>query len=131
MKANFQATICVAFISASLALAACTPRAGEAADSHAGHGAAAADDVKGEFADAFRAANARMHKAMDIKLTGDPDIDFVRSMIPHHQGAVEMAELQLKYGKDLQIRQLAEDVIAAQNREIEAMRAWLSARGAE
>jgi uncharacterized protein (DUF305 family) len=82
-----------------------------------------------EATKAFRAANARMHKDMDIKFSGDPDVDFVRGMIPHHRGAIEMAKVQLKYGKDDQIRKLAADVIREQEREIADMEAWLKKRG--
>lgn len=71
---------------------------------------------------------ARMHgPMMDGILAEDPDEAFVRGMIPHHQGAVEMAHTELKYGKDPTIRQLALDIIAAQEREIALMNLWLAA----
>jgi uncharacterized protein (DUF305 family) len=86
---------------------------------HQGHGAAASEAEK-----AYRAANDKMHKAMAIEYTGDPDKDFVASMIPHHEGAIDMARVQLKYGKDPEIRKLAEAVIREQTREIAEMKAW-------
>ena len=78
---------------------------------------------------AFRDANARMHMAMDIDYSGDADVDFLRGMIPHLQGAVEMARIVLEHGKDPEVRKLAEGVIAAQEEEIDWMQDWLAAKG--
>jgi uncharacterized protein (DUF305 family) len=94
---------------------------------HAGHGAAKASDSAATKA--FRAANDKMHKDMDIAFTGDPDADFARGMIPHHQGAIDMAKIVLQYGKDPEIRKLAEEVVKAQESEIKFMREWLAKRG--
>jgi uncharacterized protein (DUF305 family) len=74
---------------------------------------------------AFEAANARMHRDMDIKYSGDADADFVRGMIPHHQGAIDMAKIVLAHGKNPDIRKLAEEIIKAQEGEIAWMRNWL------
>jgi uncharacterized protein (DUF305 family) len=76
---------------------------------------------------AFADANAKMHKDMMVEMTGNTDVDFVRSMIPHHQGAIDMAKIELQYGKDPEIRKLAEAVIKAQEAEIAEMNAWLEA----
>ena len=57
----------------------------------------------------------------------DPDVAFAAGMLPHHIGAVKMAEVELKYGKDPEMRKLAEDIIKAQQAEIEQMQKWLKA----
>ncbi|TVQ35518.1 MAG: DUF305 domain-containing protein [Geminicoccaceae bacterium] len=90
-----------------------------------GHGQGAG----GPVVEAFMAANARMHEAMDIVFTGDADVDFARGMIPHHQGAIEMSEVVLEHGSDPEIRQLAEEIIAAQEEEIAFLREWLERHG--
>jgi uncharacterized protein (DUF305 family) len=74
----------------------------------------------------FREANARMHRDMDIRFTGNADRDFAAAMIPHHQGAIEMARIQLRHGTDPAMRRLAEEIIAAQEREIAQLRAFLA-----
>jgi uncharacterized protein (DUF305 family) len=77
---------------------------------------------------AFQAADHSMMSGMSsIQYTGDADRDFVSHMIPHHEGAVEMAKVELKYGKDAKLRKLAKDIIAAQDKEIAFMKQWLAA----
>ena len=73
---------------------------------------------------AFTDANTKMHRAMSAKLTGNADRDFVQGMIPHHQGAIDMARVELQYGMDPELRKLAEDIIAAQEKEIALMKQW-------
>lgn len=78
------------------------------------------------FAQALATAMDQMHKDMMSPMpTGDADRDFLATMIPHHEGAVEMARLVLIHGKDPLVRRLAEEIIAGQQSEIEAMRARL------
>ena len=76
----------------------------------------------------YREANAKMHRDMEIGFSNDADADFVRSMIPHHQGAIDMAKVVLQYGKDEQAKKWATDVIREQEREIAEMQAWLKKR---
>lgn len=83
----------------------------------------------GPSSKAFAAANAKMHEAMDITFTGNADIDFVRGMIAHHQGAIDMAKVELEHGKDAELRKLAEEIIAAQEGEISMMKDWLAKNG--
>jgi uncharacterized protein (DUF305 family) len=68
----------------------------------------------------------KMHMAMGaIKRSGDSDVDFVRLMLPHHQAAIDMAKTELLYGKDPQMRRLAQEIITDQQSEIELMQRWL------
>ena len=67
-----------------------------------------------------------MHEAMSsLKSSGNNDEDFVRLMLPHHQGALDMAKAQLLHGKDPQMRRLAQEIITDQQSEIELMHLWL------
>jgi uncharacterized protein (DUF305 family) len=72
------------------------------------------------------AAMTRMMAAMAVKPSGDVDSDFVASMVPHHQGAIDMAQAELRYGHNEQLRRLAQEIVVEQNQEIAAMRLALS-----
>jgi len=80
-----------------------------------------------DFARAMAAGMERMMRDMhDASPSGDADIDFLAMMIPHHEGAIEMARLELLHGRDPVTRTLAEDIIASQRVEIEGMRRRLA-----
>jgi hypothetical protein len=68
------------------------------------------------------AAMTRMMSAMEAKPSGDIDRDFVAMMAPHHQGGIDMAVLELRYGKNEQLRRLAQEIIVSQTQEIAAMK---------
>jgi uncharacterized protein (DUF305 family) len=78
---------------------------------------------------AFAMSMKTMMNDMHVKTTGKPDKDFVLMMIPHHQGAIDMAKVELQYGTDPELRQLATDIVAAQDKEIAQMKAWLAKNG--
>jgi uncharacterized protein (DUF305 family) len=69
-----------------------------------------------------RAAMDKMMSDMDVKPTGDVDADFVAMMIPHHQGAIDMALAELRHGKNEQLRRIAQEIVVEQQQEIIAMR---------
>jgi uncharacterized protein (DUF305 family) len=75
----------------------------------------------GSFDALMAQAMERMHKDMTIVPGGDPDRDFAAMMIPHHQGAVEMAKVELQFGKNPVLRRLAQGIIVEQLQEIEVM----------
>ena len=71
-------------------------------------------------------AMTKMMIDMGIRPSGDVDADFVAMMVPHHQGAIDMAKVELQYGRDPAMRTLAQSIIAAQEKEIAQMRRWLA-----
>ncbi len=95
---------------------------------------ASAEDMKMDMpksqADAdFGKVMAKMTSDMDVKTTGKPDVDFVRMMLPHHQGAVDMAKVELKYGTDPTLRKMAQDIVSSQEKEITEMKEWQAKNG--
>jgi uncharacterized protein (DUF305 family) len=113
-------------VSAVMLVIACT--AAPAFAQHQGHGSHGAAQTANATpaTKAYEAANVKMHKDMAITYTGDADKDFLRGMIPHHQGAIDMAKVVLQYGKNPQVKALAEKIIKDQEAEIAEMKALLA-----
>jgi len=116
----FTALLCVMVVSVNVVVLA--------QHSHQGH------DMQTQPAGTFRPSKEKpfpvlMDEAMKVMdrgmknapMTGDPDHDFAAMMIPHHQGAVDMAKVELLYGKDPVLRRLAQEIIVTQEQEIEVM----------
>lgn len=87
-------------------------------------------DNADQITKAHKANMMKNHDAMMQGITAtDPDVAFVKGMIPHHQGAIDMSDVELKYGKDPAMRQLAEQIKQAQAPEIKQMQDWLDKKG--
>jgi uncharacterized protein (DUF305 family) len=89
----------------------------------------AVDPKESPFLSENAAAMKKMMTEMMIKPSGDVDRDFVEMMVPHHQGAIDMAQAELKYGHNEQLRQMARDIVANQQHEITEMRRAVSDEG--
>jgi uncharacterized protein (DUF305 family) len=86
--------------------------------------AIAVAQVNEEAKTAFKQAHDKMMQSMGMGLSGEPDKDFAMMMIPHHEGAIDMAKVELQFGKDPQLRAMAEKIIAAQESEIAELKKW-------
>jgi uncharacterized protein (DUF305 family) len=86
------------------------------------------DAATSSFQREMSKATADMHRAMHVEPTGDLDRDFASMMIPHHQGAVDMARTYLEFGRDERLRRLAQGIIVEQTQEITYMRSLLDAQ---
>jgi len=121
----------LAVASTALILGIGTTGVAVAQESHSGHGMGGTAMSKGASEPATKGyidAMDKMHETMGgIEYTGAPDVDFALGMIPHHQAAIDMARVQLEYGKDPEIRKLSQDIIKAQEAEIKQLQDWLAA----
>lgn len=123
--------IALAFTAALLAGSAAAQPAPAPADH--GHmampaGSSAKPSMSGSAAEpSMMESMDKMNKAMSsAPMTGDADHDFVVMMLPHHQGAVDMARFELAHGKDPALQKLAREIVAAQDKEIAFMKSWLA-----
>jgi len=79
--------------------------------------------------DALMESMTRMHSAMSsTSPSADADTDFVALMLPHHQAAIDMARIELTFGKDAQLRRLAQEIVTDQESEIQLMKLWQQQR---
>jgi uncharacterized protein (DUF305 family) len=85
---------------------------------------ASTEQMHQDYMHSMNGMKDQMHEGV---MSNDPDVAFASGMLPHHEGAVEMAKIELKYGKDPEMRKLAENIIKAQDAEMKQMKAWLQA----
>ena len=79
---------------------------------------------QGASSKAFMTAQETMMKGMMAPMTGNADQDFARMMMDHHQGAIDMAKIELQYGKDAELRKMADKIIQDQGKEIKDLKSW-------
>jgi uncharacterized protein (DUF305 family) len=120
MKPKNARLLCPTALACALVVASAAPALAQATMSMP------ADSAKGGApeAKAFQDANRQMMDKMPKEVTGDADRDFAANMLPHHQGAVDMAKIELQYGKDPTLRKMANDIIKSQNEEIATLQKW-------
>jgi len=125
-RRTFVAVMCAVFLAVSgLIFGVGLLRAGVDAETHAHGNQPTVDPDWSQLI----ASMDKMHTAMGaVGRSGDSDVDFVRLMLPHHQAAIDMAKTHLLYGKDPQMRRLAQEIITDQQLEIELMQHWLKQR---
>jgi uncharacterized protein (DUF305 family) len=85
-------------------------------------GATLASTLEALFLAENNAAMTKMMAAMNVTPSGDIDADFVATMVPHHEAAIDLAQAELRYGRNEHLRRVAQDVIATQQQEIAALR---------
>jgi len=117
----FRPGLATAIFGARLLLGFATPSLLFAHESHPAEQPAVTADEKA-YLRVNEAAMAKMMNGMDVKPTGDIDRDFVAMTNPHHQGAIDMAVIELRYGKNEQLRRIAQEIIVDQMQEIAAMK---------
>src|SRR3954468_10360325 len=100
------------------------------ATSAAGTAAAQSGRQGPDSTKAFQAADTSMMTNMnDAPYSGNPDVDFRTHMIAHHEGAIAMAKVALKYAKDAETKKMAQQIIGQQEKQVADMQAWLKQNG--
>jgi len=84
------------------------------------------DDHDHRHSNLWTETNNKMHEEMNIDYSGNADIDFVKGMIPHHQGAIDMCKIAIEHGENANVQSLCNEIMAAQNSEIRFMKKWLN-----
>lgn len=119
---NYTALICLGLAAATPAMAQPSPQPSPTP----GENKAATNPQDAPSTKAMEEAIKKMDDAMKaVDYTGNPDVDFVAKMIPHHEGAINMAKVELQYGKNPRIRRLAEIIVKSQGAQVVKMRDWL------
>ena len=124
---NLMKKAAMALMAAGMLVAVLLETASAKTD-HSAHMGMAVPATNGAASEAHKATMDRMHAAMIAgEYSSDADIDFTRSMIPHHQAAIDMANVLFEHGKNPEVRKLAEECIAAQEIKIKHMNVRLAA----
>jgi uncharacterized protein (DUF305 family) len=122
---NLTGCLIAAFLGISIAMSLAQERPAMPAmqpHAHPASSAPPAASSEAEFLAANEAAMGTMMADMTVMPTGDIDRDFVAMMVPHHQGAIDMAQIVLRYGKNEHLKRLAQEIIVTQQQEIAAMK---------
>jgi uncharacterized protein (DUF305 family) len=127
IRRNLTGCLIAAFLGVSVSSSSAQERPSMPAmqpHAHSGSGAptAASSAAESQFLAANEEAMSKMMANMTVAPTGDIDRDFVAMMVPHHQGAIDMARILLRYGQNEQLKRLAQEIIVTQQEEIAAMR---------
>ncbi len=132
MKSSFAIRVAFVCAGAALTIAAFPANAQQSASMPGMNMSSSADTGSSPSTPAFKQADEKMMKEMSAPpYGGNTDKDFVAHMIPHHQGAIDMAKVELKYGKDPDMKRLAKSIIKAQNEEIAYMKKWQAKHAGE
>jgi uncharacterized protein (DUF305 family) len=132
MKSLFSIRVALICTGAALTIAALPANAQQSASMPGMNMSSSADTGSSPSTSAFKEADEKMMKEMSAPpYGGNTDKDFVAHMIPHHQGAIDMAKVELKYGKDPDMKRLAKSIIKAQNEEIAYMKKWQAKHAGE